>query len=747
MYCVMASTRTVALVVVLSSFSSPVVFGHTHDAQSALERYQNAVTLANGGHHAQAREVYAQLLANYPGQLEFAMGFAKSCVASNVPEQLFVKLQHMSQIFIGKIFESGSRISERRSIAKYLKEFDANTQKAIFMLQSKPVSPQNVYTLRMWRGNILHGVSLAMLSTDSRSQWGRRMMTLAHTTKMAAVAEVEPGGICRGRSDGQGKGHTDVEGRQLVWGWEQKVLLANDDDVTVTRIVLPRYVDVNNDFLPTYDVGPHGQAPAFASTTHVHQGANGTRTATRYFNDVRSTYLVELRNVYLNGHAATDAMWGVYYTACSVFSMSKLHNCIIFQQYTGHASDTVTIDDPVISIVYPSLDNFYHMLVEALPKVLTLLAETRHGRQLPFLAQAPYGPSTKILAPDLAMVRKVLVLAGVDLERDVRWITSRADTRYLLRRCVLVEFGPLATKGVDHGPDGGRIPWPTRADTEGKPRAAVKTLRDVWYPDLSTKTRDGVVPVVEGDDAWDGTPGYGEDMWATYRAPQAAMQLLRRSLLATPPTPSADTADHRRDADSSAAIGASDPEMDHSSAGKHRALPVVVYLQRLGASSRAVQGLGEDALVQALSRALHSTAVLKVHTGQESAREQLDMMSSAAVVVGGHGAGMANVLWQTPGTALVRFPLLPEIERCFEYMAATVGLLYYEVPELSTRHSHHYNLTAQSLEAIVRTVQDALHAVAARRRDAAGVSVPFTAPPSATPLADANAVGHHPEDL
>eukprot|EP00041_Stephanoeca_diplocostata_P039260 m.1604542 g.1604542 ORF g.1604542 m.1604542 type:complete len:297 (-) comp25358_c0_seq7:6627-7517(-) len=233
MYCVMASTRTVALVVVLSSFSSPVVFGHTHDAQSALERYQNAVTLANGGHHAQAREVYAQLLANYPGQLEFAMGFAKSCVASNVPEQLFVKLQHMSQIFIGKIFESGSRISERRSIAKYLKEFDANTQKAIFMLQSKPVSPQNVYTLRMWRGNILHGVSLAMLSTDSRSQWGRRMMTLAHTTKMAAVAEVEPGGICRGRSDGQGKGHTDVEGRQLVWGWEQKVLLANDDDVTV----------------------------------------------------------------------------------------------------------------------------------------------------------------------------------------------------------------------------------------------------------------------------------------------------------------------------------------------------------------------------------------------------------------------------------------------------------------------------------------------------------------------------------
>lgn len=33
---------------------------------------------------------------------------------------------------------------------------------------------------------------------------------------------------------------------------------------------------------------------------------------------------------------------------------------------------------------------------------------------------------------------------------------------------------------------------------------------------------------------------------------------------------------------------------------------------------------------------------------------------------------------------LVRFPLVPEIERCFEYMAATVGLRYYEVPEIAS---------------------------------------------------------------
>jgi hypothetical protein len=77
-------------------------------------------------------------------------------------------------------------------------------------------------------------------------------------------------------------------------------------------------------------------------------------------------------------------MFGVFYTECTVYSMSKLHNCVVNQAYRGHAERNVDITTPVFSIVVPSLTNYYHVMVEVLPKVnaLPLLSVLCHGRSV-----------------------------------------------------------------------------------------------------------------------------------------------------------------------------------------------------------------------------------------------------------------------------------------------------------------------------------------------------------------------------
>lgn len=204
-------------------------------ALSPVERYHSALALASSGEHAQAREMYTDLVAEYPGQIEFAMGFAKATVASGTPEALFVKLQHMSQIVIRTVFETGALVSERKKVSTLLQEFDVIVQQAIAMLRTKPLSPQDVYTVTMWRGNLLHAAGLAMLSTDSRSRWGRRMLTLAHATKVIAAAEAgqeQPRSVCH-RREGAKRSQENLGGRQFVWGWANQELLDNDNDVTV----------------------------------------------------------------------------------------------------------------------------------------------------------------------------------------------------------------------------------------------------------------------------------------------------------------------------------------------------------------------------------------------------------------------------------------------------------------------------------------------------------------------------------
>lgn len=78
------------------------------------------------------------------------------------------------------------------------------------------------------------------------------------------------------------------------------------------------------------------------------------------------------------------------------------------------------------------------------------------------------------------------------------------------------------------------------------------------------------------------------------------------------------------------------------------------------------------------------------------------------MILGPHGAGLTNMIFMPTGSSVIKFPMLPEIERCFEYMAAALGLVYGEVPGLVSHHAGHYVLDKTTLASAVHVVGEAV---------------------------------------
>lgn len=204
-----------------------------------------------------------------------------------------------------------------------------------------------------------------MLSTRTRSGWGRRMLAHGH----AATVDARGGG---GGDESSTVGEGGACQRRIQWGWAGSAVQHDEHLVRLERIALPHHITRivghhgSDAFKVAYSTTPEGH-PGFTSTTFYGGGVPPRESA---FTDMRNAYAIEWQNVYLEGNGGTsDDMWGVLYTDCTVYSMSKLHNCIVNQAYKGDARKTIDVDTPVFSIVVPSLTNYYHVMIEVLPKV------------------------------------------------------------------------------------------------------------------------------------------------------------------------------------------------------------------------------------------------------------------------------------------------------------------------------------------------------------------------------------------
>lgn len=92
-----------------------------------------------------------------------------------------------------------------------------------------------------------------------------------------------------------------------------------------------------------------------------------------------------------------------------------------------------------------------------------------------------------------------------------------------------------------------------------------------------------------------------------------------------------------------------------------------------GSSRRSIVNHGE--LIAELERCIRAPLRLEnVQLERMSFREQLETFTRAAVVIGQHGAGLANMLWMSPGQTVVE--LAHRSPRHFEVLARSLGHRY-----------------------------------------------------------------------
>ena len=72
--------------------------------------------------------------------------------------------------------------------------------------------------------------------------------------------------------------------------------------------------------------------------------------------------------------------------------------------------------------------------------------------------------------------------------------------------------------------------------------------------------------------------------------------------------------------------------------------------------------------------------------------------------LGGHGAGMTNMLFVPPSSSIIELPLRPHVDRCYGFVALALGLDYWLLPEVHSAYHLNYTMTAENAHTIVSLV-------------------------------------------
>ena len=77
-------------------------------------------------------------------------------------------------------------------------------------------------------------------------------------------------------------------------------------------------------------------------------------------------------------------------------------------------------------------------------------------------------------------------------------------------------------------------------------------------------------------------------------------------------------------------------------------------------------------------------------------------------LLGGHGAGMTNMLFAPPSASVIELPLRPHVDRCYGFVALALGLDYWLLPEVHSFYHLNYTVTIESARSIVSLVSQIL---------------------------------------
>lgn len=133
----------------------------------------------------------------------------------------------------------------------------------------------------------------------------------------------------------------------------------------------------------------------------------------------------------------------------------------------------------------------------------------------------------------------------------------------------------------------------------------------------------------------------------------------------------------------------------------------VVYVSRADQANRRT--LFDESLIPTL-RNLVGDDRLVVHGERKmTVSEQRDLFSEAILVVGGHGAGLANLIFCEPGTGVLEFPTETRYQQLYySALSSAIGLRFFQVPAITAIYYGPYFNGEGAVLTVAHAVHDAL---------------------------------------
>lgn len=97
-------------------------------------------------------------------------------------------------------------------------------------------------------------------------------------------------------------------------------------------------------------------------------------------------------------------------------------------------------------------------------------------------------------------------------------------------------------------------------------------------------------------------------------------------------------------------------------------------------------------------------AQLSIHQGSGSLVDQAKLFNSANIVIGAHGAGLANIIFCQPMSSIIEFAPQNKLWNIYGYLSTALDLDYWIVPEMNTTYYGWYYIDRQRLDSIINTL-------------------------------------------
>eukprot|EP00759_Apiculatamorpha_spiralis_P018520 PhF_6_TR24842/c0_g2_i1/m.34267 len=162
------------------------------------------------------------------------------------------------------------------------------------------------------------------------------------------------------------------------------------------------------------------------------------------------------------------------------------------------------------------------------------------------------------------------------------------------------------------------------------------------------------------------------DTWSTYWPPRYALQRLRSMFIS---------------------------ELERSPSS-----PRIVYLSRSDASARVVKG--EESLIAGMKEVVPDLYVFVC--SRQKMTTQRDLFFNADIIIGPHGACLANLVFAREGTSVIVFPMEPYSDNVWGYLTQALRQDYWVVPELASYYYQHYAVSPMSIHAVQETLRHVL---------------------------------------